>query len=1038
MKQISFGAFFLVFLFQSLSIQAQSVTVKEESLPLSTYGFGKPNPVPILAENPKIYPYFKFEEYDHTSKIKNWKVVTLENDYIKVFVLPEIGGKVWGAIEKSTGEEFLYKNEVIKFRNIAMRGPWTSGGIEFNFGIIGHHPSTATAVDYLTRHNDDGSVSCVVGNTDLPSNTRWTVEIRLEKGKAYFETNTTWYNASPLNESYYNWMTAAAEATYDLEFFIPGNKYVEHNGDSHNWPLDPKGRDLSFYKNNTFGSSKSYHIVGEYNDFFGGYYHDKQFGFGQWAPYEEMPGQKLWLWDLSRGGGIWEDLLTDSDGQYIEFQAGRLLDQYSPGDTTNPISQVGFDPYLMDSWSEIWFPYKEIGGMVDASKQGVLNVEIKDDEAYIGINALKMLDNDLLIKVNGESIISERLKLRPMEVFSTTIASGENDKIEVSVKGTALHFKNFVKENEIKRPFEHNTELEVSESEKLLFEGIEALEFREFSISHEKLLELVENDPSHQMGLVKLAELEYRRTNYLRALEHANEVLKMDTYSSPANYMAGIAYRALGDLNNALESLGWAARDIKYRSVAYAQMAEIHLKSKKYERASIYAQKALDFNTYNLNAHKVILAVQRIHNNKAGFQQQAEVILNHDPLDHFTHRESALFKNESNLGLSIQNEFKDEAILQIALDYHILGLDTEAVSTLLLETDNIKTRLWLAYLLRNKDAVKSSAMLNEIASNSIDFVFPYRRETRPVLEWAIMKNNTWKYKYLLAQNYIAVGLMDKGKSLLRELGTLPDSDVFYRFRAKILSENDYTEKQKDIEKAMNLNPEDWKIWEETIQFYTDNNKFNEAISKSKKGYKKFPKNYNIGLAHAKALLNKEEFKKVITVLSSVQILPFEHASESRRIYEQAHIGKALKQIDTKNYSAAILTLKNSKEWPENIGVGKPYNPDERMQDYLLAMSYDGTNQKSEQKKLLRTIVDYSSNTNEIPTINNLFSLLAYKDLGENELYNQLASRLEKSNKTQDKIVLAFIKMDKIALSKLKNQSNLRPNLWEVMKKAAGL
>ena len=86
----------------------------------------------------------------------------LENDYIKVMVLPEIGGKIWGAIEKSTGEEFLYKNEVIKFRNIAMRGPWTSGGIEFNFGIIGHHPSTATAVDYKIQTNKDGSVSCIV------------------------------------------------------------------------------------------------------------------------------------------------------------------------------------------------------------------------------------------------------------------------------------------------------------------------------------------------------------------------------------------------------------------------------------------------------------------------------------------------------------------------------------------------------------------------------------------------------------------------------------------------------------------------------------------------------------------------------------------------------------------------------------------------------------------------------------------------------------------------------------------------------------
>lgn len=188
--------FFLGLYLVFSKIGAQNVIISEETIPLETYDFGKPNPVPIFKENPKIYPYFKFEEYEHQSSKKDWKVVTLENDYIKVLVLPEIGGKVWGAIEKSTGEEFLYQNDVVKFRNIAMRGPWTSGGIEFNFGIIGHHPGTATPVNYITKKNDDGSVSCFVGTTDLPSNTTWQVEIRLEKDKAYFETNVNWYNAS--------------------------------------------------------------------------------------------------------------------------------------------------------------------------------------------------------------------------------------------------------------------------------------------------------------------------------------------------------------------------------------------------------------------------------------------------------------------------------------------------------------------------------------------------------------------------------------------------------------------------------------------------------------------------------------------------------------------------------------------------------------------------------------------------------------------------------------------------------------------------
>ena len=129
-----------IFLLIIVSTQGltQNVVIKEEKKVIKTYPFYDPNPTPFKDINRHIYPYFHFEGYSHQAKDREWTVVTLENPYIKVYVLPEVGGKVWGAIEKSTNEEFIYLNEVLKFRNIAMRGPWISGGIEFNFGLIGH------------------------------------------------------------------------------------------------------------------------------------------------------------------------------------------------------------------------------------------------------------------------------------------------------------------------------------------------------------------------------------------------------------------------------------------------------------------------------------------------------------------------------------------------------------------------------------------------------------------------------------------------------------------------------------------------------------------------------------------------------------------------------------------------------------------------------------------------------------------------------------------------------------------------------------
>ena len=265
--------------------QKASITV--ETREILTYPYSDPNPVPVLAEKKsEIYPYFTFNGYSLKGKMQKWKVVKLENDYVEVYVLPEVGGKVWGAIEKSTGKEFIYRNEVLKFRNIAMRGPWTSGGIEFNFGIIGHNPSTCVPVDYKTEKNEDGSVSCFVGSLDLPSRTRWCVEIRLPADRAWFETFATWINPTPLPQTYYNWMTAAARVTDDLEFAYPGIAEIGHEGEFGLWPVNEEGRNVAWYRENNFGSSKSYHVVGEYNDFMGGYYHKSDFGFGHWALYD--------------------------------------------------------------------------------------------------------------------------------------------------------------------------------------------------------------------------------------------------------------------------------------------------------------------------------------------------------------------------------------------------------------------------------------------------------------------------------------------------------------------------------------------------------------------------------------------------------------------------------------------------------------------------------------------------------------------------------------------------------------------------------
>lgn len=933
--------------------------ITEYKQAFKTYAFDDPDPVPILASNPKIYPYFRYEGYRHNPEMKEWKVVKLENDNIEVYVLPEVGGKVWGAIEKSTGEEFIYRNEVMKFRNISMRGPWTSGGIEFNFGIIGHHPSTATPVDYYTQTYDDGSVSCIVGAIDLPSHTQWRVEIYLAPGKAYFETRVLWYNPTHQTQSYYNWMTGAAVATQDLEFFCPGNAYVGHPGDEHPWPVDDQGRKLSRYKENNFGGSKSYHVVGEYNDFFGGYYHDRQFGFGHWSPYDEMPGQKLWLWALSRSGGIWEDLLTDSDGQYIEFQAGRLFNQFSPGRVKTPITQADFEPGRSDLWREIWFPVKEIGGLSDVSPKGILHVRELGDSLEIGINALEKSMGHLIVKAGNAELLNASLELMPMDVRQIRIRKPGSD-YQISVREMDLHFGTGDQEGRLlDRPFvpnENGMSGDATSADQWYRQGMEQLEFREYPAAEASFLKCLDLDAGHLGSLNALADIKWRNAHYEKALEYIRQSLKEDTYDPEANFLAGNIYRALEKDIDALECYGWAARSLKYRADAYAAMAEIQLKNGAAEEASRYARNALDFNRFHIVARMVLIAAARISGNTVAAIRQIGGLRALDPLNHFAKMEQYLISkldgDKQAVLESHRSELPHQTYLELAIRYFTLGLKEDAIAVLELAPQHPLIDLWWSYLMNDKDERKSAAYLQAISDQPAELVFPYRAETLKVLEWATSQHDTWQLQYYLALNHWALGHKQEALVLFKKLPDNIDFAPFYLTRAALRS--DLGEPAlPDIEHALQINRDNWRAWNALLGHYEKQGMKDKFLVAAKEAHERLPHNYAIEMLYAKALLDNQQYLAAIDALKSTHVLPYEGASQGRRLWEDAHLAAGLSFVQKGDYLKAIDLLEASQTWPENLGVGKPYNPDERISDYLLAFCY----QKTDKSKLAEKHID---------------------------------------------------------------------------------
>ncbi len=971
------------------SIHGQQATVKEERTSFKTYPFSDPDPTPLIGP---IYPYFRFHGYSLEGRPQDWTIAKLENPYVKVLVAPEIGGKVWGAVEKSTGREFIYLNPVVKFREIAMRGPWTSGGIELNFGTIGHAPTTATPVDYLIRENADGSVSCVVGAIDLPSRTVWRVNIRLPKDAAYLETECFWYNPTSLHDSLYNWLTSAQDVDDDLEYYYPGTRYIGHGGDAHPWPVIETGRDVSLYRNNDFGGSKSYHILGEYNEYFGGYYEEAGFGYGHWALYDDKPGMKLWIWSLARDGEIWRDLLTDPpQKQYTEPQTGLLYNQAGSDSGLTPFKHIFFPPQSVMRWREIWFPVKDIGGLVAASPFAALNVERDKGTLKVGICPLQPIHDELVVTLAGESVFAGGLALQPMETFIRNFDVGERrGEVVVTLGEEKLRWTSLDKEmNQLGRPVVGPNDFDWTSAEGLYVAGEELARQRRDGEALVKFRACLEKEPGHVRALTRAAEILYKRTEYLAALDYARKALAIDAYDPGANFIYGVINRWLGNSADAKDGFGWAARSLEFRSAAYEQLAEIGVVEKRPERAAEYAERSLDYNVHNLNARQVQAILYREKKDTAAATAVLEEITKVDPLSHFARFERYLLdpseKNRVGFTSLVRGELPHETFLELAIFYIHLGLTKDAAQVLELAPAHPVVDYWLGYLHREDDPASSRQYLDRATAAPSALVFPHRRETIPALRWAVALDTGWKSSYYLGLVLWNIGQIQEAKELFERLEGGPDWSPFYLTRARLRSEGqDPGRVLADIQKAVALDGRNWRAWRAQTDFFEKSGKFDQALKSAQTVYKQQPEKPALAMDYAKALLHIGQHEECLEVLGRTTVLPYEGAGEGHDLYRQAHLFSAALSLKNKKYKAAVAAVEKAKLWPENLGVGKPFDVDERLENFLAAAAAEKNGERNRAEELYEAVCDDAEKFKGNKDAVQLLSAVALKKCGREE------------------------------------------------------
>lgn len=911
-------------LLASAAAAAQTVTVKDTVM--TTYDYSDPDPV---ARTDRVYPYTRYNHFSQKPVQKVWKMVVLENPHLRVKIFPEIGGKIWSIFDKHEGKELFYDNDVVKFREISLRGPWTSGGIEFNYGVIGHAPSCAHPVDWKTCRKEDGSVSCYIGVSELLTSSRWVVEINLPADAVWVNTRSFWHNYSGEFQPYYTWANSGVSVSDDLEIIYPAAYTIGHNGQTTPFPYDG-GRDLQKYAQQNFGMDKSFHPGGSHKGYFGAYWAGDDFGMLHYALRDEKLGRKYFSWAQSPQGSIWVDLLTDGRGQYVELQSGRLFNQNDMNSVATPYKQFLFTPYGTDEWNEYWLPFAGIGGVGDMTLRAVVNVKDVDGGTQVGIYPLQNLSGTMVLEdKDGKVLNSSYENFRAGKPFKRTYnLPGVISAIRLG--GKLLYSS----DNQVTdRPERINPKFDLGSAEGLAAHGAYLFGMKEYQLAEEKIDRALAADPSSIQALNIKTMLLARRMDYEGAYACANKVLSIDQYEPWANYNSGLIAVRMGKDNDAMDRFEIAAITQELRSAACTQLAKIHFRRGEPELAQDYLRKSLRGNTDNVTALELLYQI-------SADESLLERISALDPLCHFPDMERVLAGKltPDALDASIAEELKLQNYFEYAAFYVGLGLKDKALATLdAAKEDNILVSLWKAWL---KD---DASLIPEAEAGEMAFVFPYRECSADVLEWAVANGGSWKSRYLLAMLKDSLGDKDGARELM---GDNPDYAPYYAYRFTLNGD------RADMEKAFELDPGQWRFRNNLARKFYDEGNYRKAIELTGKFYEKNPDNFHVGDTYAKSLIADGQYQKAEKVLDKIRILPFEGQSGSRALYRNTKLQLAAAQADKGKFKAALAKVEEARMWPENLGVGRPYDDlvDERTEDWLSAVLYKrlGNTEKAEE------------------------------------------------------------------------------------------
>ncbi|HTE25704.1 DUF5107 domain-containing protein [Flavitalea sp.] len=969
----------------------KTVLAWQETIFLPTYNIGSPEKNPVFLEkrvyqgsSGAVYPHAVVEKIEDEKTDKAYKAVFLENDFLKIIILPELGGRVYRAYDKIRNRDFVYYNQVIKPALVGLTGPWISGGIEFNWPQH-HRPSTFLPVDFTIKENANGSKTIWINEVEIMFRTKCQAGFTLYPDKAYLEITGKLFNRSLLPQTFLWWANPAVKVNDHYQSVFPPDVHAvfDHGKrDVSDFPVATgtyykvdysPGTDISLYKN--IPVPTSYMAIKSDYDFVGGYEHDTRSGILHVANHHISPGKKQWTWGNGDFGQSWDRNLTDKDGPYIELMTGIFTDNQPDFSWLQPNEEKTFEQYFM--------PYYKVGMVKNATKEAMINVEIKEKTISIIVYATAAYPNsDINIYNKGELLTVFQASLSPSEIFEDKFEIPGEFQVHdlkiavVNEDGKSLVDYEFGKteQKEIPQPATPAKHPSAIQSiEELYLNGLHIEQYRhatyQASDYYEEALRREPNDSrcNNAMGLISL-----RYGQFAKAEKYFLSAIKTITsrnpnpYDGESYYNLGISLQLQGMLKHAYDAFYKATWNDAWQHSSFLQLAKIDTLNHRYDEALNLVEKSLVRNYHSHSArHLKTIILRKLNRISEAF----DCITDSLEIDLFNFgcsferylilvEKKDLITAEQQLK-AIRVSMRSEAnnYLEYAFDYASAGCYSEAIVLLKLYTQGVAEANPMAYYCMSYFSEKMGEELTarEFTQKGFackpDYCFPNKLEEIVVLQYAIDANpsdskalyylgNLW---FGMRQYTEAIECFEKSIALDASFPTAYRNLALLYYNKK----QDPAKALKAMETAFQLDKNDARVLMELDQLYK---RLNYPIQKRLKILNKNSAlvTYRDDLYLEKITLENSlgNYPDAKEMLEARIFHPWEGGEG--KVIEQflvCHVELAKQAILDGQFETAIYLLEATEQYPQNLGEGRLEGKQENDIYFLKGCIYQGMGMK---------------------------------------------------------------------------------------------